>query len=136
MHVTEQDTGKRWSLQSGVVKCDFVQHVFTPHPVFSKSFKNSPPCFSASVFKSNGYLWFVVHFSALFCPFFSHILRSCFWDHPPSQGLVAFFLQVTVVLVLGEGVVVVVDPLLLKGQSLDLQLCTLGLLHGLQLVRC
>lgn len=39
------------------------------------------------------------------------------------------------ILVLGEGVVVVVmDPLLFQGQSLDLQLCTLGLLHGLELV--
>lgn len=42
-----------------------------------------------------------------------------------------------VVLVLGEGVVVMVmDPLLLQGQSLYLQLGTLCLLHGLELMRC
>lgn len=41
-----------------------------------------------------------------------------------------------VILVLGEGVVVVMDPLLFQGQSLDLQLCALGLLHGLELVGC
>lgn len=56
---------------------------------------------------------------------------------PPSQGLVTLFLQVTVILVLGEGVVVmVVDPLLFEGQSLDLQLRALGLLHGLELMGC
>lgn len=45
--------------------------------------------------------------------------------------------SVPVILVLGEGVVVmVVDPLLFQGQSLDLQLCALGLLHGLELVGC
>lgn len=56
---------------------------------------------------------------------------------PPSQGLVTFFLQVTVILVLGEGVVVMVmNPLLFQGQSLDLELCALGLLHGLELMRC
>ncbi|KAG7271587.1 hypothetical protein CRUP_027862 [Coryphaenoides rupestris] len=33
-------------------------------------------------------------------------------------------------------VVVVMDPLLLQGQPLDLQLGTLGLLHGLELVGC
>lgn len=45
--------------------------------------------------------------------------------------------SVPVILVLGEGVVVmVVDPLLFQGQSLDLQLCALGLLHGLELVSC
>lgn len=43
---------------------------------------------------------------------------------------------VPVILVLGEGVVVMVDPLLLQGQSLDLQLCALGLLHGLELMGC
>lgn len=42
-----------------------------------------------------------------------------------------------VILVLGEGVVVMVmDPLLLQGQSLYLQLSTLCLLHGLELMRC
>lgn len=42
-----------------------------------------------------------------------------------------------VVLFLGEGVVVVVmDPLLFQGQSLDLQLCALGLLHSLKLMCC
>lgn len=40
-----------------------------------------------------------------------------------------------VILVLCEGVVVmVVDPLLFQGQSLDLQLRALGLLHGLELM--
>lgn len=43
---------------------------------------------------------------------------------------------VPVILVLGEGVVVMVDPLLFQGQSLDLQLCALGLLHGLELMGC
>lgn len=44
---------------------------------------------------------------------------------------------VPVILVLGEGVVVMVmDPLLFQSQSLDLQLCALGLLHGLQLMGC
>lgn len=56
---------------------------------------------------------------------------------PPSQGLVALFLQVTVILILGEGVVVMVmNPLLFQGQSLDLQLCALCLLHGLELMGC
>lgn len=42
-----------------------------------------------------------------------------------------------VVLVLGKGVVVMVmNPLLLQGQSLYLQLGTLCLLHGLELMRC
>lgn len=30
----------------------------------------------------------------------------------------------------------VMDPLLFQGQSLDLQLCALGLLHGLELMGC
>lgn len=55
----------------------------------------------------------------------------------PSQALVTFFLQVTVVLLLTQRVVVVVmDPLLLQGQPLDLKLGALGLLHGLELVGC
>lgn len=57
----------------------------------------------------------------------------------PSQlmgfSLVGYVLPV--VLFLGEGVVVVVmDPLLFQGQSLDLQLGALGLLHGLKLMCC
>lgn len=45
--------------------------------------------------------------------------------------------SVPVILILGEGVVVMVmDPLLFQGQSLDLQLCALGLLHGLELMGC
>lgn len=45
--------------------------------------------------------------------------------------------SVPVILVLGQGVVVMVmDPLLFQGQSLDLQLCALGLLHGLELMGC
>lgn len=45
--------------------------------------------------------------------------------------------SIPVILILGEGVVVMVmDPLLFQGQSLDLQLCTLGLLHGLELMGC
>lgn len=54
-----------------------------------------------------------------------------------SSSYTGHMASVPVILVLGEGVVVMVmDPLLFQGQSLDLQLCALGLLHGLKLMRC
>lgn len=85
---------------------------------------------------------FSVLFVLLYLFSFAHTLpwvfsMLLFVAAPPSQGLVVLFLQVTVIFILGEGVVVMVmDPLLFQGQSLDLQLCTLGLLHGLELMGC